>query len=129
MRFLTFFTPDPSAHPGPPSKEYKDEMKKLIEEWTKSGALLATGRLTPLQDGARVKQASGKITVTDGPYIESTEVIAGFALFELPSMEAAVESSKAILKIAEGGHITIRPLMAPAETCTEEPEHAAQSAH
>lgn len=128
MRFLMFYTPDPAAHPGPPSKEYMDEMNNLIEESMKSGALLATGGLSPLQQGARVGQKSGNVTITDGPFIESTEIIGGFALFELPSKEAAIESSKAFLKIAGDGHVTIRPLMDPNETCTGEPALAAQSA-
>ena len=128
MRFLMFYTPDPAAHHGPPSQEYMDEMNKLIEESMKSGALLATGGLTPLQAGARVGQKSGTVTITDGPFIESTEIIGGFALFELPSVEAAVESSKAFLKIAGDGHVTIRPLMDPNETCPGEPELAAQAA-
>lgn len=128
MQFLMFYTPDPAAHHGPPSKEYIDGMNELIGESMKSGGLLATGGLTPLQQGARVAQSSGKVTITDGPYIESTEIIGGFALFELPSKEAAIESSKAFLKFAGDGHVTIRPLMDPNETCTGEPALATQSA-
>lgn len=127
MRFLMFYTPDPAAHPGPPSKEYLDEMNQLIEESMKSGALIATGGLTPLHQGARVGQKSGKVTLTDGPFIESTEIIGGFALFELPSKEAAIESSKVFLKIAGDGYVTVRPLMDPDETCTGEPALAAQA--
>ena len=127
MRFLMFYTPDPSAHPGPPSKKYMDEMNKLIDESMKSGALLVTGGLTPLQQGARVTQKTGKATITDGPFIESTEIIGGFALFELPSKEAAIESSKSFLKIAGDGHVTIRPLMDPLQTCTSELEAAVPS--
>jgi hypothetical protein len=117
MQFLTFYTPAPSAHQGPPSKEYMDQMNKLIEESMKSGELVATGGLTPLQQGARVVQAAGKVTLTDGPYIESTEIIGGFAILEVPSKEAAIESSKRFLKIAGDGQVTIRPLMTEADTC------------
>jgi hypothetical protein len=117
MQFLTFYTPAPGAHSGPPSKEYMDQMNKLIEESMKSGELIATGGLTPLQLGARVVQTSGNVTITDGPYIESTEIIGGFALLEVPSKEAAIESSKRFLKIAGDGQVTIRPLMSEADTC------------
>jgi hypothetical protein len=117
MQFLTFYTPAPSAHQGPPSKEYMDEMNRLIEESMKSGELIATGGLTPLQHGARVVQTAGKVTITDGPYIESTEIIGGFAILEVPSKEAAIESSKRFLKIAGDGQVTIRPLMTEADTC------------
>jgi hypothetical protein len=118
MQFLTFYTPDPSAHQGPPSKEYMDQMNKLVEESMKSGELVATGGLTPLHQGARVVQTGGKITLTDGPYIESTEIIGGFAILEVPSKEAAIESSKRFLKVAGDGQVTIRPLMTQADTCT-----------
>jgi hypothetical protein len=118
MQFLTFYTPAPGAHSGPPSKEYMDQMNKLIEESMKSGELIATGGLTPLQLGARVVQKSGNVSITDGPYIESTEIIGGFALLEVPSKEAAIESSKRFLKIAGDGQVTIRPLMTDADTCS-----------
>jgi hypothetical protein len=118
MQFLTFYTPAPGAHSGPPSKEYMDQMNKLIEESMKSGELIATGGLTPLQLGARVVQTSGNVTITDGPYIQSTEIIGGFALLEVPSKEAAIESSKRFLKIAGDGQVTIRPLMTDADTCS-----------
>jgi hypothetical protein len=118
MQFLTFYTPAPGAHAGPPSKEYMDEMNKLIEESMKSGELVATGGLTPLEQGARVVQTSGKVSITDGPFIESTEIIGGFAILEVPSKEAAIESTKRFLKIAGDGQVTIRPLMSEADTCT-----------
>jgi hypothetical protein len=127
MQFLMFYTPSSSRPAGPPSQEYMEEMNRLIEASRKSGQLLATGGLTPLKDGARVTQTTGKITVTDGPYIESTEIIGGFALFELPSLEAAIESSKDFLKVAGDGQVTIRPLMDQSQTCTGEPELAAHS--
>jgi hypothetical protein len=122
MQFLTFYTPDPSRPAGPPSPEYIEEMNRLIEESRRSGEMIATGGLTPIQLGARVKQANGQVTFTDGPYIESTEVIGGFALLELPSKEAAIESAKNFLKTAGDGQVTIRPLMNPEESCTGEPE-------
>jgi hypothetical protein len=129
MQFLTFYTPAPSAHQGPPSKEYMDQMNKLIEESMKSGELVATGGLTPLQQGARVTQTTGKVTITDGPYIESTEIIGGFAILEVPSKEAAIESSKRFLKVAGDGQVTIRPLMTEADTCTNSQQYSAASQH
>jgi hypothetical protein len=112
MRFLMFYTPAPGAHAGgPPSEAYMEEMSKLIEASKRSGELIETGGLTPIQAGARVAQFTGKQTVTDGPYIESTELMGGFALFELPSKEKAIESAKHFLKCAGDGTVTIRPLM------------------
>jgi hypothetical protein len=97
-----------------------EEMNKLIDASMRSGELVATGGLTPLQQGARVNYKAGNATITDGPYIESTEIIGGFALLELPSKEAAIESAKNFLKVAGEGYVTIRPLMGLTQTCTGE---------
>lgn len=128
MQFLMFYTPDPSRPAGPPSPEYLDQMNQLIEVSRKSGELIATGGLTPIQLGARVQLADGNVTFTDGPYIEATEVIGGFALLELPSKEAAIESAKNFLKTAGDGKVTIRPLMSPDDACVGEPDLVTQSA-
>ena len=126
MQFLMFFNPAPRQEP--PTQEYMEEMNRLVEKSRKSGELLATGGLTPIQQGARIKQSYGQIAFTDGPYIESTEVIGGFALLELPSKEAAIESAKHFLKVAGDGQVTIRPLMIPSDVCTGEETLVTQSA-
>jgi len=106
MRYLIFYKPDHSAPPGP---EYMAEMEKRVDEAVKSGGMLATGGLEPAS--VRVRQKSGNTTVTDGPYAEAKEVVAGLALFELKSMEAAVESAKNFLQFAGDGECEIRQLM------------------
>lgn len=128
MRFLMFYTPDATVHVGPPTPEYMEQMQRLIEASLQSGEMIATGGLTPIQNGARVVQAKGGVNVIDGPYIESTEVIGGFALFELPSKEAAIAKSKEFLKVAGDGLVTVRPLMDEAETCVNATEAVTQHA-
>ncbi len=127
MQFLMIYAPSSSRPAGPPSPEYMDKMNQFVDASKKSGELIATGGLTPLQAGARVDHSAGKVSVTDGPFIESTEIIGGFALIELPSKEAAIESAKRFLKIAGDGQVTIRPLMDPSEVCADEPALAAHS--
>ena len=61
----------------PPDPKLATAMGKHIEEMTKAGVLLQTGGLLPVTHGARVRAARGKLTVTDGPFIESKEVIGG----------------------------------------------------
>ena len=106
MRFLIFYKPD---HSTPPPPEYMQEMETKVDEAIKSGGMLATGGLMPA--GMKVRQKAGKTTVIDGPYAEAKEVVAGFALFELPSVEAAVESATNFLKFAGDGECEIRQLM------------------
>src|SRR5258708_6781535 len=116
MRFMMMYTPDKDRAGVPPSKEHMAEMAKLIDETTKSGELLATGGLLPISKGGRVRYSGGKLSVTDGPFTESKELIAGFAIMELKSKEDAIESAKRFLKIAGEGECEIRPIMdAPPE--------------
>lgn len=100
MRFLMMYTPATNAG-GPPSPEHMAEMGRLIDESKKAGELLATGGL---KAGAqRVESAGGKLTVIDGPFAETKEVIAGFALVQATSKEAAIEMAKRFLKVAGDG--------------------------
>ena len=62
-----------------------DAMGKFIEKSMKEGVLVDTGGLMPSKDGFRVRLANGKLTVTDGPFVESKEVIGGWAILKCDS--------------------------------------------
>jgi len=76
---------------GPPPKQLMDAIAKLAEEETKAGTMLGSGGLGPTAQGARVRLAGGRVTVTDGPFAETKEVVGGYAQFELKSKEEAIE--------------------------------------
>lgn len=101
MKFLTIYTPDPSK-PSDFDLEKQQRMGALIEQGFKDGSLLHTGGLLA-QGSARVRLDSGRITVTDGPYAEAKEVIAGYALIEVASPQAAIEQAERFLAIAGDG--------------------------
>ena len=84
---------------GPPPKELMDAIAKLAEAETKAGTMVGSGGLGPTALGARVRLAGGKVTVTDGPFTETNEVIGGFAQFELKSREAAVEAAVRFMEL------------------------------
>jgi len=100
-----------------------DEMGKLIEEGMKSGSLLATEGCLPSAKGARVRLSGGKYTVTDGPFTESKELVAGFALIQAKSKEDAIEQTKNFLKVAGDGETEIRQIFDAADFA---PENQAQ---
>jgi hypothetical protein len=126
MRYLSIYTPDPKTAAAPPSKEHMDAMGKLIEESMKSGELISTGGLHPLsKGGARLRRSDGEITVLDGPYIETKELFAGWAVLEAASKEAALEMAKRFLKIAGDGECEIRQMMEPAADCAPRTQRAA----
>jgi hypothetical protein len=98
MRFLSMVRVNESAGQKP-SQRLMNEMGKLIEEMTHSGALVSTAGLTPTREGKRVRSQHGKMSVTDGPFIESKEVVGGYAILEAPSMAEAIELTKRFLAV------------------------------
>jgi len=74
-----------------PTKELLAEMGKFNEELVKAGVLLAAEGLQASSKGARVKFSGGKPTVTDGPFAEAKELVAGFWLWQVKSKEEAIE--------------------------------------
>lgn len=85
-------------------------MDALIEEAMKAGWLVATEGCLPSALGARVRRADGKITVTDGPFSESKEVVGGFAILNAKSKEEAVERARQFLQSTGDGECEIRQL-------------------
>jgi hypothetical protein len=118
MRFLMLYRPadvEKCEAGVPPTREEIAEMGKFIEEMTKAGALLATEGCQPTRKGARVRLSGGKLSVTDGPFTEAKELIAGMALVEAKSKEEAIEWAKRFLKIAGDGESEIRQLHEPSD--------------
>jgi hypothetical protein len=116
MRFLVLLRADKHSEAGaPPSKELMEKMGKFVEEITKAGALLSTAGLQPSAKGARVRLSGGKVAVTDGPFTESKELIASYALLEVKSMAEAVEWTTRFLKVLGEGECEIRPLFEPSD--------------
>jgi hypothetical protein len=108
MRFLSVYK---SAERGtPPSAEEMAEMGKLVEEAMKAGWLLAAEGCMPSKSGARVRRSGEKLTVTDGPFTESTEVIGGFSIIKASSKEEAIELLRQFLKVVGEGECELRQL-------------------
>jgi len=90
-----------------PPADAVEKMMKYNEDLTKAGALIALDGLHPISKGARVKFGGGKATLTDGPFIESKEVIGGYWIIQAKSKEAAVEWARCV-PAAEGDVIELR---------------------
>jgi hypothetical protein len=88
-----------------------DAMGKLIGDMAKAGVLLATEGCLPSSKGARVRiEGDNKFTVTDGPFPETKELIAGFCLLQVKSKDEAVEWTKRFLAVVGEGESEIRLL-------------------
>lgn len=115
MRFLSIY--EAVERNAPPTQAEMERMGKLIEEGMTSGWLVSTEGCLPSALGARVRQAGGKVTVTDGPFSEAKEVVGGFAILRAGSKDEAVDLAKRFLAYVGGdGECEIRQLYeAPAE--------------
>ena len=108
MKFLSVYK---NAETGVmPSQEEMDRMGKLVEEGLKSGYLVAVEGCMPSAAGARVRKAGDKVTVTDGPFTESKEVIGGLAIISAKSREEAIQHVRDFLKVAGDGECELRQL-------------------
>ncbi len=114
MRFLCLYYPD-KPEGAPPSPEKMAEMGKLCEEGMKSGMLLASEGCQPSAKGARIRLSEGKFIVTDGPFTETKELVAGFALIQAKSKEEAIEYTKNFLNHAGDGQTEIRQVYDPSD--------------
>ena len=119
MRFLSMIRVDETTGQVPSEKLMAD-MGKLMEEMTRTGALVSTAGLLPTKDGARVRLRDGRLTRTDGPFTESKEVIGGYAIIEAKSLDHAIELTNRFLEV----HGTewsleceVRPLAGPDFGC------------
>jgi hypothetical protein len=112
MRFLCLYKP---AKPEgtPPTQGEIAKMGKLIEDSMKSGRLLATEGCLPSARGARIRLSEGKYKVIDGPFTESKELVAGFALIQAASKEEAIEFIKEFLEVAGDGETEMRQIFEP----------------
>jgi len=109
MRFISIFTHEPVNRP--PTEAEMATMGKLIDEGMKAGWLIATEGVNFGAIGVRVhKSAAGKVTVTDGPFPESKEVIGGYALLKAASRDEVVELTRRFLNAVGQGSCEIHQL-------------------
>jgi hypothetical protein len=114
MRYFSIYRPDPKTAGAPPDPQHMQRMGTLIDESMKAGTLIATGALLPLsKGGARVKKEDGSISVIDGPFTESKELVAGWAILEGRSREHAIELVRQFLDVAGDGECELHQIMDP----------------
>ena len=114
MQFLAYdpnFDPNSPEAATPPSPEMMAEMGKFIGEAAQAGVLVTTGSLK--QKGTRLQLEDGNFTVTDGPFIELKELLGGFAVLNVNSLEEAIEWSKRFRGIIGDGETEIVQLLGP----------------
>ena len=99
MRFLSMIRINESTRQVP-SEQLMADMGKLMEELTRTGQLVSTAGLKPSSEGVRVRlHRGGRLSMVDGPFTETKEVIGGYAILEAASKAEAVELTRRFLKV------------------------------
>lgn len=120
MRILGLMRADKHSEAGePPSQELMERMGVFIGEVMQAGVLLATDGLHPSAKGKRVKLEDGQMTVIDGPFTESKELVASYALFQVKNMDEAIMWTKRFLECVGEGECELRPIFDPTDFAPE----------
>ena len=117
MKYLSFIRHSEKYRDSQPPAALMEEMGKLIEKFTKEGALVDTGGLAPSKDSFRMRLANGKLTTIDGPFAETKEVIGGWAMLQANSKEEILRLTTEFLDLHRKhwpgfeGECEVRPVL------------------
>jgi hypothetical protein len=117
LRFLLIEKATPASEAGQPrSPRQKADLTRLATEMRKAGVLQSTEALAPSDQAKRLHFTANRMQVLDGPFTETKELVGGFAILQLPSIEAAIEECRRYAEILGGTlEIDIRPTVEPDE--------------
>jgi hypothetical protein len=119
MKYLTFIRHSEKYRESGPPQALMNAMGKFIEKTMKDGVLVDTGGLLPSKDGVLVRLAKGTITVIDGPFVETKEVIGGWAILKTDSKAEAVRIATEFMELHQKhwpgfeGESEVRPMFDP----------------
>ena len=97
MRFFSIIRANENQ--GTPPQALLSAMDVYVAKTLKNGTVVSTGGLAPSAAGVRIRIKSGRITVTDGPFAETKEVIGGYAVLAGESREAVIRSTKEFMQL------------------------------
>ena len=121
MKYLTFIRHSESYRESGPPQALMEAMGRFVQQSLEDGTLVDTGGLLPSKDGARVRLARGKITVTDGPFTETKEVIGGWAILKVDSRAEAIRVATEFMELHRKywpefeGESEVRPMCDPGQ--------------
>ncbi len=119
MKYLCFIRHSEEYRESGPPAALMEAMGQFVQRSMKDGTLVDTGGLLPSREGARVRLAGGRITVTDGPFIDSKEIIGGWAILQAASKADALRVAKEFMELhrthwpAFEGESELRPMFEP----------------
>ena len=123
MRFMMMVKASETA--GQPPQELMEAIGKMVEADAKEGKIVASGGLAPTVASSRVRVSDGKLTVLDGPFTETKEVVGGYAVMEFASKQEALESAIRFMELHKKfwpqweGETEVRQIFGPDDYTTE----------
>jgi hypothetical protein len=119
MKYLTFIRHSEKHRETKPPQALMEAMGTFVQKNIKDGTLVDTGGLLPSKDGLRVRLEGGKITVIDGPFAESKEVIGGWAILQTDSKAEVIRIATEFMDLHRKhwpgfeGESEVRPMFDP----------------
>ena len=109
MKFMVIVKATPESEAGKmPGDELMNAMGRYNEELVKAGVMLAGEGLAPSSQGARIRYSGGKLSVIDGPFAETKELVAGFWIWDVRDLDEAIAWAKKMPYDTEGEEVEIR---------------------
>ena len=121
MRFMTLVRH--AENSGPPPPALMEAIAKLSEDASQGGKMVEAGGLAPTAMSNRVRLAKGKVTVIDGPFAETREVVGGYAVFEVKSKQEMIDATVKFMELHRDhwpgweGETEVRQVFGP-DDCT-----------
>ena len=121
MKYMTFVRHSESYREAGPPKALMEAMGKFVDRLIKEGKFVDGGGLLPSKEGVRVRLAKGKVTVLDGPFAETKEVIGGWAILKTESRAEVLRIQEEFMELHRKywpefeGESELRPMFEPGE--------------
>ena len=99
MKYLMFIKHSESSRNEPIPQALMDAMGEFVAKGFQDGTLKDTAGLRPTKDGFRIRSSKGKLTTTDGPFMETKEVVGGYAMIEVETEAQAREIARQFMEL------------------------------
>ena len=99
MKYLSFIRSSESYRNQTPPPALMEAMGEFVQRSFRDGTVVDTGGLMPSKDGFRVRSENGQLTITDGPFSESKEIIGGWAVLQTDTREQGVAIAKEFMEL------------------------------
>lgn len=114
MQFFGYTLASESTPFPEPTADEMAAMGKFVQEAMDAGVIIATGGMAPTSMGKKVTATGGEFSVVDGPFAEAKEIVGGWVLYNVDSMDEAVAWSKRFLEVlGHDAEVRIRPTFGP----------------